>query len=83
MKRERFFLAAIVAVFVLGITGCEHHKPLLTHHYDDPPDVARTSDASDDELIPSEARKAHKSTRLSGALSDEGADIERSLGVNR
>lgn len=71
-----------VSLFLLAglLSGCEwlHHG--LRHKSEEPPlETLDTSEKKDDESVVPEG--VHRSRRLRGALSDEGAEIERHLGV--
>lgn len=89
MKRRVFGLVGL-ALSLSGVApflaGCEELHHGLKARSDD---QARVEPGEDEEEpkdkvldVQSERKPFFKSTRLSGALSDEGRDIERSLGVN-
>jgi hypothetical protein len=67
---------AIVCAAAL-LPGCEMLRHNLRPRSDD--DTARVDDAKSEESI--EAKGFFKSSRLSGAMSSEGREIEQSLGV--
>jgi hypothetical protein len=80
MKRRILKLGLALACVCPALVGCEwlHHG--VRSHSDATANEA--SDPSKVEEIKSEPPKGFfKSTRLSGAMSDEGRDIEKSLGV--
>jgi hypothetical protein len=85
MKRAWLGSGVALAFLLSAVTGCETFNH--TFHQKSA-DGSKTSDDGDSEKdsvqgVQSEAPKSFfKNSRLSGALSDEGRDIERSLGVN-
>jgi hypothetical protein len=88
MKRRRIWLApAIACVVGSALAGCEAMErrkggskvetPLVMPGE---PLAGQGQDASPEEAA---ARRQFKSNRLPGALSDQGAEIERSFGIGR
>ena len=80
MKRRILELSLALACACPALAGCESLRHGLR------PDPDATANAVDEPAehpeVKSEAPKGFfKSTRLSGAMSDEGRDIEKSLGI--
>ena len=80
MKRRILELSLALACAFPALVGCEGLGRNLR------PDPDATADATDEPAehpeIKSEAPKGFfPNTRLSGAMSDEGRDIEKSLGI--
>jgi hypothetical protein len=71
---------AVGLSLTLGLSGCQSMNQAMKHSSADRADSR--SDDDDVERVKSEAPKGFfKNSRLSGAMSSEGRDIERSLGV--
>jgi hypothetical protein len=76
---ERRWIAVGLSL-TLGLSGCQSMGQALRHSSTEK--AASQSDDDDVERVKSEAPKGFfKNSRLSGAMSSEGRDIERSLGV--
>ena len=80
MKRRLLELPLALACALPALAGCE----ALNRNLRPDPDV--TADLKDEPAehpeVKSEAPKGFfKSTRLSGAMSDEGREVEKSLGI--
>jgi hypothetical protein len=78
MKRRIIALGLFLTFGLLS--GCEwlHHG--LRNKSNEPPlETSDESKSSDDESVA--PKGIHRSTRLPGALSSEGAEIEKHLGV--
>jgi hypothetical protein len=86
MKRRMFGLGLSMLGLLPFLSGCTETRPWLRPRSDDPA-RARTSADTDEEDkdkvldVKSESKPFFKSSRLSGAMSSEGRDIERSLGI--
>jgi hypothetical protein len=78
MKRALFLLGVAVLSAAVVVPGCEHFRNVSAHH-----EPAPEAEAEDAEAQASSPPKGFfKSTRLPGAMSEEGSEIERSLGVH-
>ena len=81
MKRRILELSLALACACPALAGCESLRHGSSPRSGRHGERGRTSPAEHPE-VKSEAPKGFfKSTRLSGAMSDEGRDIEKSLGI--
>jgi hypothetical protein len=86
MKQRFLRLGLLLACAVSVLSGCEwidHNvRPRASDDEPRPPEVATDPEVSKSFFSEPEAPKSFfKSSRLSGAMSSEGRDIERSLGI--
>lgn len=95
-RRLQYVQIVAVAFALITLEGCEHFRHSLREH--DPEVVQSSAEAKiketpagsetetskilDVQADPKKPTPFFKGSRLSGALSDEGRDIERSLGVH-
>lgn len=83
MKYRILWLALAIGCAGAGLTGCEtlNWFGRKSSSSSDAMHSAATSDTESDDA-PAGPKGFFKPTRLSGALSSEGAEIERHLGVH-
>ncbi len=89
MKSAPIWLSGLAIVAGLALPGCTTHKKLVLQG--DPDEAIATARARSEALdeAPEDlgastvAKGFFKPTRLPAAMSDEGSEIERSLGVYR
>jgi hypothetical protein len=76
MKRAALSLWAVLVGWAIGLPGCEHTRNVrpASADLDTEPEEGASHESAP-------TKGFFKPTRLPGALSDEGAEIERSLGV--
>jgi hypothetical protein len=72
---ERRWIAVGLSL-TLGLSGCQSMGQALRHS-----STEKAESQSDDDDVERVKSEAFKNSRLSGAMSSEGRDIERSLGV--
>jgi hypothetical protein len=82
MNSRRLTIALAIGACGLALSGCEtlgrRHSSTSQPpaHWGKEPDQGSTD-------LPEEARNQHKGGGMPGALSSQGSDIEKSLGVGR
>jgi hypothetical protein len=83
MKR-RWIAVGLTLMFGLPmLSGCETLNQTIRRNSGDKPKSTGDDEKDEVEKVSSEAPKGFFSgNRLSGAMSSEGRDVERSLGVN-
>jgi hypothetical protein len=85
MKRSILEIGVSLACLSISVGGCSPAQKQATKGKpDDPTAWSGSSIKSSEETASGDdgSKSLFKSSRLSGAMSDEGRDIERSLGVH-
>jgi hypothetical protein len=83
-RRRRLRLALAISIWGACSVGCETLHRLGTRKDSDsqPPPGWGKAPEENASGLPPEAQSQHRATTLRGALSSEGADIEKNLGVH-
>jgi hypothetical protein len=86
MNRRIFGFGVSMLSLLPFLSGCTEMRPWLRPRSDDPSRIRPTEDENEngkDKVldVQSDSKPFFKSSRLSGAMSSEGREIERSLGI--
>ncbi|HEX8199878.1 MAG TPA: hypothetical protein VF590_05285 [Isosphaeraceae bacterium] len=84
MKRRVLRLEWIVVGAGMILAGCQSLHPLGLRPRDDPSagqPIAPTESSNPETALAEKIQGLHKPSRLRGALSSEGAEVERHLGI--